>query len=144
MFGYNGWGSIAAVTDGTSMTVASWEVRAGMTQGDVRGVWASGRNGAGYIGMCNNDSGQTNSGDCHGINDGRDGGDDISGCSSNWQSGMGCWNGGDGQAGPKSLHVGGVHALMGDGTVKFINQNLDGFTMAKITAAADGNPVGDF
>jgi hypothetical protein len=33
---------------------------------------------------------------------------------------------------------------MTDGTVKFVNQNMDGFTMAKIVAAADGNPTGEF
>ena len=33
--------------------------------------------------------------------------------------GMGGFSGGDGQAGPKSLHIGGVHALLTDGAVRF-------------------------
>lgn len=144
MMGWNGWGSIAAVTDGMSMTVASWEVRAGLTAGDIRGVWASGRTGASFTSNCNNPSGQTGSGDCNGINWGGNGGDDVLRCSNDIPQGMGCWNGGDGQAGPKSLHVGGCHALMGDGTVRFMNQNMDGFTMAKLTGQADGQVAGDF
>lgn len=144
VMGWNGWGGINAVTDGTSNTVASWEVRAGVTSGDIRGTWASGRCGAGMIMNCNNNGGGTSSGDCYGINSGNDGGDDVLGCSSAPGQGMGCWNGGDGQAGPKSLHTGGVHALMCDGTVRFINQNLDGAIMAKLTAQADGQTIGDF
>jgi hypothetical protein len=145
VMGYNGWGSIASVTDGTSNTVCSWEIRAGLSSTDPRGLWASSRIGAGFTGMCNNSNGSTNSGDCYGINEGNHAdGDDILGCVNAPQSGMGCHAGGDGQSGPKSQHVGGVHALMTDGTVKFVNQNMDGFTMAKIVAAADGNPTGEF
>jgi prepilin-type N-terminal cleavage/methylation domain-containing protein len=145
VMGYNGWGGIAAVSDGTSNTVASWEIRAGLTSTDARGVWASSRTGAGMIINCNNAGGGIASGDCFGINEGtHDNGDDVLGCTNSTAQGMGGWNGGDGQSGPKSLHTGGVHALMCDGTVRFINQNLDGNTMAKITAQADALTVGDF
>ena len=143
--GWNGWGGINAVTDGTSNTVASWEIRAGIGQGDPRGVWASGRCGAGMVMNCNNSGGGINSGDCYGINEGNhSNGDDVFGANDQPSQGMGGWPNGDGQAGPKSMHVGGVHALMCDGTVRFINQNLDGNTMAKLTAQADGQVVGDF
>jgi prepilin-type N-terminal cleavage/methylation domain-containing protein len=145
VMGWNGWGGINAVSDGTSNTVASWEIRAGLTQGDVRGVWASGRCGAGMIMNCSNSGGGYSSGDCYGINEGNHtGGDDVNGCSDSPGQGMGCWNGGDGQSGPKSLHTGGVHALMCDGTVRFISQNLDGTVMARLTAQADGGTVGEF
>lgn len=145
IMGYNGWGGINAVTDGTSNTVACWEIRAGLGITDPRGLWANSRIGAGFISNCNNTNGQTSSGDCYGINEGtHPDGDDILGCISTPAIGMGCHAGGDGQAGPKSLHVGGVHALMADGSVRFINQNLDGFTMAKITAQGDGQVPGDF
>ena len=142
--GFNGWGGINAVVDGTSNTVASWEIRAGLNASDPRGLWANGRIGVGSTGNCNNPGGGIGSGDCYGINDGHSGGDDITGCVDAPPQGMGCWNGGDGQAGPKSLHVGGVHALMCDGSVRFINQNLDGNTMAAITAQADGRIPGEF
>ncbi len=144
VMGWNGWGGINAVSDGTSNTVASWEIRAGLTAGDIRGTWASGRCGAGMIMNCNNNGGGTGSGDCYGINSGNSGGDDVLGCSNDFNQGMGCWNGGDGQSGPKSLHTGGVHALLCDGPVRFISQNLDGAVMAKLTAQADGLSIGEF
>jgi hypothetical protein len=84
-------------------------------------------------------------GDCYGINEGNHtGGDDVLGCSDQPTQKMGCWNGGDGQMGAKSLHVGGVHALLCDGTVRFISQNLDANLHARIIAQADGNTVSDF
>jgi prepilin-type N-terminal cleavage/methylation domain-containing protein len=145
IMGINGWAGMASITDGTSNTVASWEVRAGTTQADVRGTWASGRIGAGLIYNCNNPSAATSSGDCFGINEGNhSNGDDVQGCTDAPSQGMGGHSGGDGQAGPKSLHVGGVHTLMADGTVRFISQNLDGVTMAQLTAMADGQVVSNF
>lgn len=145
VMGFNGWGGINSVTDGTSNTVATWEIRAGLGVTDPRGLWASGRIGAGFTANCNNNGSGMGSGDCYGINEGtHPDGDDILGCISAPAQGMGCHANGDGQSGPKSLHTGGVHALMCDGTVRFINQNLDGGTMAKLTAQADGQVVGDF
>jgi prepilin-type N-terminal cleavage/methylation domain-containing protein/prepilin-type processing-associated H-X9-DG protein len=143
VMGYNGWGGINAVSDGTSNTVAVWELRAGLSITDPRGLWASGRVGASWMANCNNPGGGTASGDCLGINAGNKDGDDIQGCVDSPPQ-MGCHTGGDGQAGPKSQHTGGVHALMCDGSVRFINQNLDGGTMAKITVQADGQVAGDF
>lgn len=43
-----------------------------------------------------------------------------------------------------SLHTGGAHFLMGDGAVKFINENIDMRTWGLIGAIAAGQPVGDF
>ena len=140
--GINGWGGINAVLDGTSNTVASWEVRAGLSNGDVRGTWAAVRGT--FTANCNNSGGGVVTGDCNGINDGKNGADDVLNCNSQPNSGMGCWNGGDLQAGSKSLHVGGVHALLCDGTVRFISQNLDGVVHQRIIAQADGGTVGDF
>jgi len=144
IMGPNGWGGINMVTDGTSNTIASWEVRAGATINDIRGTWASGRCGASFTMDCNNPSGLVNSGDCLGINDNQPAGDDVLNCSSLTNVGMGCWPNGDGQSGPKSLHVGGVHALLCDGSARFMNQNLDGATMAALTAAGDGYVFGDY
>ncbi len=45
---------------------------------------------------------------------------------------------------PFSLHVGGVHALMGDGAVRFISENIAWTTIRSLSARADGNVVGDF
>jgi prepilin-type N-terminal cleavage/methylation domain-containing protein len=43
-----------------------------------------------------------------------------------------------------SLHVGGCHFLMGDGAVRFINQNVDLQTYRKLACVADGAVVGDY
>lgn len=44
----------------------------------------------------------------------------------------------------KSSHKGGAHFLMGDGTVRFINQTLDYQTYQRLGGRADGKTVGDF
>jgi uncharacterized protein DUF1559 len=43
-----------------------------------------------------------------------------------------------------SMHVGGCHFLMGDGTVRFISQNVDMQTYRALACVADGTPIGDF
>jgi prepilin-type N-terminal cleavage/methylation domain-containing protein len=125
-------------TDGTTNTVAVWEIRVGITNTDPRGTWALGRYGASLVGGCDNQ------GDCPGINASNDGSDDVQGCDSRPAQGMGCWNGGDGQSAPRSLHVGGVHALLGDGSVKFISQNLDFGIHRALNSVAGNETIGEF
>ncbi|MDB5391492.1 MAG: hypothetical protein JWM11_7138 [Planctomycetaceae bacterium] len=151
LFGYGSRSRIADVSDGTSNSVAVWEIRAGISGGDPRGVWASGRVGGGMLANClNNGSNYGTTGDCNGINDRNNGGDDVWGTDGNMSSAasasdsMGAWNGGDGQAGPKSRHTGGVHALLADGSVRFISQNLNGNTHRSLIGIADTNVIGDF
>jgi prepilin-type N-terminal cleavage/methylation domain-containing protein len=43
-----------------------------------------------------------------------------------------------------SMHTGGAHFLMGDGTVRFINNNVDMGTFRMISRIADGALPGDF
>ena len=43
-----------------------------------------------------------------------------------------------------SLHAGGVQVLMGDGSVRFISQNLDMPTLQKMFSRGDGLVMGDF
>jgi type II secretory pathway pseudopilin PulG len=149
MFGNSSTCRISDVTDGTSNTVMSWEIRAGVSAADSRGVWANGRIGGGLLCNCLNPNSNWGTGDCLGINEGTPShccGDDVWSNTSvdQPQLGMGCWSGGDGQAGPKSMHVGGVHALLGDGSVRFVSQNLNGIIMEYIIAISDGNAVSSF
>ena len=44
----------------------------------------------------------------------------------------------------KSTHAGGVHFLMVDGTVRFINENLDYNTYQRLGGRAEGQTVGEF
>lgn len=46
--------------------------------------------------------------------------------------------------GAKSKHVGGVHVLLGDGTVRFLSENMDWRTYQRLGARADGEVVGEF
>ena len=45
---------------------------------------------------------------------------------------------------PFSLHVGGCHALLGDGTVRFLSENIDYNAARKLFSRADGEVVSDF
>ncbi|MFM9963173.1 MAG: DUF1559 domain-containing protein [Planctomycetaceae bacterium] len=117
-FGPLGAARISEIKDGTSMTVALWEIKAGPTAADARGTWAMARGIAVY--GCYGDS------DCLGLNRNTNtNADDFQGCADATADKMGCWSNRDGQHGAKSDHVGGVHALMCDGTVRFVNQNLE-------------------
>lgn len=141
--GFAGWGDgakVADIRDGTSNTVALWEIQAGPVGTDIRGVWATGR-GIGVAGC-------DRVGDCWGINAGRgsQGGapDDVHQCTSNPQSGLACWSGGDGQHGPKSFHVGGCHTLLCDGAVKFVNENTAFTIHQALNSVAGGEQVNNF
>jgi prepilin-type N-terminal cleavage/methylation domain-containing protein len=43
-----------------------------------------------------------------------------------------------------SAHTGGVHVLLGDGSVKFISNNIDMANLRRIATRDDGAPVSDF
>jgi hypothetical protein len=45
---------------------------------------------------------------------------------------------------PFSLHVGGVQALLGDGSVRFVNENIGYQVLRGICGRSDGYAVGDF
>lgn len=45
---------------------------------------------------------------------------------------------------PFSLHTGGVHALMCDGSVRFISENTDVQVIRRASDPTDGEPIGDF
>jgi hypothetical protein len=51
------------------------------------------------------------------------------------------WNG---AFGFKSKHTGGAHFVLGDGSVRFISQNIDRLTYARVGDKADGGVLGEF
>lgn len=44
----------------------------------------------------------------------------------------------------RSGHTGGAHFLLADGTVRFLNQNLDHTTYQRLGSRAEGKPTGEF
>ena len=46
--------------------------------------------------------------------------------------------------GTGSMHVGGCHMLLGDGSVRFISVNLNLPTFQNLSARNDGQVIGDF
>ena len=60
-------------------------------------------------------------------------------------------NGNNGSVAPRgqtsgfgSMHTGGCHFLMGDGTVRFLSENLDSGLYRNLGTINDGTPLGDF
>jgi prepilin-type N-terminal cleavage/methylation domain-containing protein/prepilin-type processing-associated H-X9-DG protein len=45
---------------------------------------------------------------------------------------------------PRSMHTGGVNALLGDGSVRFVQNSVDLLTFQRLGNARDGQPLGDF
>ena len=45
---------------------------------------------------------------------------------------------------PFSLHQGGLNALLGDGSVRFISENIANSTVARLSAPNDGQPMPEF
>ena len=101
-----------------------------------------GRYGSSIVAGCDYDI------DCYGINDNTPSGEDIFGCDQTIAGGpgirMNCWPNGDGQAAPRSMHIGGVHALLADGSVRFINQNQDLNIQRSLYSIGGGETVGEF
>ena len=110
------------VTDGTSNTIAVDELRGGLNKHDLRGSWAMPGLGAGTAAMFN-DASMPNSREPNS--------DDMENCAAaglagNPLKGMGCFdNSTTGQMTSRSLHTGGLHALLVDGSVRFINENIE-------------------
>ena len=58
--------------------------------------------------------------------------------------GTGGWYDAEGIHTARSLHAGGVHCLLGDGSVRFVSDNIDLETWQNLGDVRDGTPVGEF
>jgi prepilin-type N-terminal cleavage/methylation domain-containing protein/prepilin-type processing-associated H-X9-DG protein len=140
VMGMNLTNAISQILDGCSNTAMLFEIRAGVTTFDCRGVWAMGGAGPSAIAAC----GFT--GDDLGPNNHEKWADDIPDCTEIENAvggepalqamGMGCYQLISGapnrQNAPRSLHPGGVYCAMCDGSVRWISDNIE-------LAAKDGS-----
>ncbi len=115
------WGSkIPNIPDGSSNTVMLGELRTGshLSTADPRGTWALGYPGASVL------AGHA-SWDCTTPNTLEDNADDCEGCINDPKNGMGAWPGCPYQQGQaRSRHTGGVQVSMGDGSVRFVRNQV--------------------
>lgn len=112
--------SFRDITDGTSKTILVDELRAGLNDRDLRGSWAMPGLGSGSAALF---------GDARQPNSPFPRADDMENCR---ESGlyetppMGCFHSNStSQMTPRSSHPAGLHACMADGSVRFINDDID-------------------
>lgn len=156
VMGFNRAVSSQQVVDGLSKTVLLGEVRAGVHAVDNRGVWAMGTAGSSSLWAHGGIDG-----DAYGPNCAEPYADDIFNCSqvraaignsSLEKMNMGCWQDSPpmaGQATARSLHANGVYVGMADGSVRWIDDNIESRPSTELNLSiwdrlmlsADGQPV---
>jgi len=134
---------VANIPDGSSNTLLVSEVLAGINGDDPRGVWAFGLAGSSAIvahadGDCIKPNDKNGPGQPGCSDDIRDAPDVPAQNGSNWTS---C---NSNQATARSRHSGGVNALLGDGSVRFIRDSIDQRSWWILNAANDGQVTPSF
>lgn len=132
MFGADSNTNMRDLSDGSSNTVAIVETTLNVYDG-ITGSWACAQHvGNGIDFATLNGQRKINDWDCCGWGPG------TPWSVKNPAGTLGEWGT------PGSTHTGGMHALLGDGTVRFISENIDATTRTRLGYIADGNPVGEF
>ncbi|MEQ8638324.1 DUF1559 domain-containing protein [Gimesia maris] len=128
MFGYNGAAKIKAITDGLSNCIAVCEGAIfGRTSDAYTPIWGGHRlYGTFAVNHPNIDPTHNNNTRYH-----------INGAHS-------ATNPRHHVAVASSVHEGGIHVLMGDGSVQFLSENLDRNTYALLTRIHDAQPLGEY
>jgi prepilin-type N-terminal cleavage/methylation domain-containing protein/prepilin-type processing-associated H-X9-DG protein len=148
VFAANYGAKITDITDGSSNTILFNEIRAGISPLDPRGVWAMGMPSA-SISNAGRDAHNPTPNNT--LGDSGSDGDEIQTCSEFWNptigsvQGMGCMKGGtlmtSGMA--RSLHTGGVNACFGDGSVRFITNDITQYTWGLLNSKSDALVIPD-
>jgi prepilin-type N-terminal cleavage/methylation domain-containing protein/prepilin-type processing-associated H-X9-DG protein len=138
------------MSDGTSRTILAGEIRTGLSEKDGRGVWALGHAGASLLAMFGSEGDANGPNACYPLSD--DVYSDVCGTSECKGNCMDCDSGYFAQATVRSLHPGGAHVTMCDGSVTFISDDVEtsgsygawGTLWDRMIASADGGMSGDF
>jgi prepilin-type N-terminal cleavage/methylation domain-containing protein/prepilin-type processing-associated H-X9-DG protein len=124
------------ITDGSSNTICMGEVRGWCS--DALGYWTQGGGGgwADSESLWFSTTAPINFPTCPGERGIPSDAAAAAPCNnvSSWNTAMGF----------KSLHTGGAHFLLCDGSVRFMSDNIDHLTYQKLGDRADGYPVGEF
>jgi prepilin-type N-terminal cleavage/methylation domain-containing protein/prepilin-type processing-associated H-X9-DG protein len=125
---------VKRITDGTTKTIMLGEIRAGINESDARGVWAIGQAGASMIAAygSNSDANGPNYCNVHGDDTYSDMCAAAGKCTTTGanptaqQECMPCDGGGSfDQQTVRSLHPGGVHVAMADGSVQWVSDDIE-------------------
>lgn len=129
--GMAGGANMRDIVDGTSNALIVAEVRAASAVNDVRGVWGYGPgiNIYGRLEINNPQNGQY---------------DQFQYCTDDTASRMRCNPSSNVHHTAKSMHTGGIHALLADGSVRFLNENISAATYGALRAIADGVVLSEF
>jgi prepilin-type N-terminal cleavage/methylation domain-containing protein len=132
MFGASSNTNMRDLTDGTSNTVAITETTLNVYDG-ITGSWSCSQhvgNGVDFVNL--NGQRKINDWDCCGWGPG------TPWSIKNPAGTLGEWGT------PGSMHTGGVQVLLGDGSVRFISENIDATTRQRLGMIADGQVIGEF
>jgi len=146
---------MAEIRDGSTNTILVAEIRSGYTEYDTRGTWAMAGAGASTLYDCGTLNGGYDAGPNAISTDTTTGPDQIRNCSQLLAAftingldanKMGCATGPNARQTARSMHVGGVHVGLADGTTHWINDNIDSNIWNNLICSADGNtiPAGSF
>jgi len=131
------------IRDGLSATIMFAEVRAGVSNRDLRGTWALGVGGASIVAA-------NAIGDSVGPNDRLEQSDDIEQCNSFWtaelgpRDHMGCSEGYNWQSQSRSLHTAGAQIALSDGSVRTVTDSIDLQVWFNLNSATDGEVMEEF
>jgi prepilin-type N-terminal cleavage/methylation domain-containing protein len=126
--------AIQQISDGSSNTIMITHIRPGRENTDIRGSWALGVVGASITLGCPQN-------DCGTPNDRWGGSDDVQGCTDHPEILMGCWNGGYGQANARASHDQQVPVCFADGSVHFVNNDINSNNWFYLQSSNDGQSV---
>ncbi len=131
VFAVNSSNGFRDIVDGASNTVAFSEVRYSMNASDARGVWASAWMGGGAFST--------------GLQPNSTSGERTPSCTDSTRLPACTTDTGGGQIAPaRSLHVGGVHACLADGSARFISENINSNIWRALGTRNNGEQLGEF